>query len=105
MLSLCLSLNSSHSFTVNPGRVLEPIGQGESNSLEFKEEQVRSESLAREMVAFANALSGVILIGLADDGVLASITDSAEMRLPQPGGNLFARLVAEYLESGENSLR
>ncbi len=41
---------------MNPDHALELIGQGESNSLKFKEEQVRSESLAREVVAFANAL-------------------------------------------------
>ena len=41
---------------MNPDRLLELIGQGESSSLEFKEEQVRPESLAREMVAFANTL-------------------------------------------------
>jgi len=37
-------------------RLLELIGRGESNSLEFKEEQTCPESLAREMVAFANTL-------------------------------------------------
>lgn len=37
-------------------RILELISQGKSASLEFKEQQVRPESLAREMVAFANTI-------------------------------------------------
>jgi len=41
---------------MTPDRLLELIGQGESNSLEFKEEQARPESLAREMMAFADTL-------------------------------------------------
>ena len=64
---------------MNPDRVLELIGQGKSNSLEFKEEEVRPESLARERVAFANSLGGILLIGVADNGALTGITDSAEI--------------------------
>ena len=60
-------------------RILELINQGESACLEFKEEQVCPESLAREMVAFANILDGIILIGVADDGTLTGITDPAEI--------------------------
>jgi ATP-dependent DNA helicase RecG len=62
---------------MTPERVLELIGQGESNSLEFKEEQVRPESLAREMVAFANTLGGLLLIGVTDDGALVGVGDPA----------------------------
>ena len=37
------------------------IRQGENSAVEFKSYQVRPESVAREMVAFANSLGGVIL--------------------------------------------
>ena len=62
---------------MTPDRLLELIGQGESNSLEFKEEQTRPESLAREMVAFANTLGGIVLIGIADDGALVGVGNTA----------------------------
>jgi len=64
---------------MTPERLCELIDQGESGSLEFKEEQVRPESLAREMVAFANTLGGIILIGVADDGVITGISKAAEI--------------------------
>lgn len=64
---------------MTPAQVFELISQGESGSLEFKEEQVRPESLAREMVAFANTFGGIILIGVADDGVITGISKVAEI--------------------------
>ena len=60
---------------MNPVQVLELISQGESSLLEFKEEQVRPESLAREMVAFANTFGGTILIGVADNGTITGVND------------------------------
>lgn len=50
--------------------VVDILRQGENSSVEFKESAVRPESLAREMVAFANSAGGVIVIGVADDGTL-----------------------------------
>lgn len=49
------------------------LQQGENSSVEFKESAVRPESVAREMVAFANSAGGVIIIGVADDGTLRGI--------------------------------
>jgi len=60
---------------VAPEKLDELISQGESGLLEFKEEQVRPESLAREMVAFANTFGGTILIGVADNGTIAGVSD------------------------------
>ena len=60
-------------------RLLELVSQGESNALEFKEEQVRPESLAREMVAFANTFGGMLLIGVADDGAIIGVSNTAEI--------------------------
>ncbi|MCC9000008.1 MAG: ATP-binding protein, partial [Candidatus Contendobacter sp.] len=64
---------------MTPEKVLELISQGESGSLEFKEAQVRPESLAREMVAFANTLGGIILVGVTDDGAITGVSNTAEI--------------------------
>ena len=50
------------------------LQQGESGSVEFKTEDVRPESLAREMVAFSNTLGGILLIGVEDDGDIQGLT-------------------------------
>lgn len=64
---------------MTPDRLLELIGQGESNSLEFKEEQARPESLAREMVAFANTL-GLVHFDLSlVEGTRADDLDPAKL--------------------------
>jgi len=60
-------------------RLLELIGRGESNSLEFKEEQTCPESLAREMVAFANTL-GLVHFDISPvEGTCADDLDPAKL--------------------------
>ena len=51
------------------------LEQGESGSVEFKTEDVRPESLAREMVAFSNTLGGILLIGVQDDGGIQGVSN------------------------------
>jgi len=41
---------------------------GESSFVEFKEEGVHPDSLAKEMAAFANTEGGTVFLGVADDG-------------------------------------
>jgi len=49
------------------------IQQGENSSVEFKEYGVKNDSLAKEMVAFANSQGGVILLGVTDSGTISGI--------------------------------
>lgn len=51
------------------------IQQGENAAVGFKAMPVRPETVAREMVAFANGSGGVILLGVADDGSCSGIDD------------------------------
>ena len=51
------------------------IEQGENQSLEFKSAQVHANSLAKEMVAFANTSGGIILLGVEDDGSISGLPD------------------------------
>jgi len=52
------------------------IAQGENSAVEFKASGVHADSIAREMVAFANSQGGVILLGVADTGSLEGLDDS-----------------------------
>ncbi len=49
------------------------IQGGENSAVEFKSAKVRPDSLAREIVAFANSLGGIILLGIEDDGTITGL--------------------------------
>ena len=49
------------------------LGAGENSFVEFKDERVHPESLAKEMAAFANTEGGTIFLGVSDDGVVSGI--------------------------------
>jgi len=55
---------------VNQQELLEIIKNGESSKIEFKREEVHPNSLAEEIVAFANFEGGIILLGVDDSGEL-----------------------------------
>ncbi|MCB1190086.1 MAG: putative DNA binding domain-containing protein [Leptospiraceae bacterium] len=50
------------------------IEQGENSGVEFKSSDVRAESLAKEIVAFANSKGGVILIGVEDNKQVSGLS-------------------------------
>lgn len=52
------------------------IQQGENAAVEFKAMPVRPETVAREMVAFANGSGGTLLLGVADDGSCIGVGDA-----------------------------
>lgn len=54
--------------------VVDIIAEGESVTVEFKEDTVRAERLAREVVAFANGLGGKIILGVSDRGKIVGVT-------------------------------
>jgi len=54
------------------------LQEGEGTMLEYKESL--SSSFARELVALANTLGGLILLGVRDDGSVCGIQDSNELR-------------------------
>lgn len=51
---------------------------GEGQHLEFKHRVPRPERIAREVIAFANAEGGTVLLGVADDGEVVGLKDSQE---------------------------
>jgi ATP-dependent DNA helicase RecG len=58
---------------------LELIAQGENSSIEFKQVEVRPESLAKELVAFSNTAGGVVLIGVDDNGQIIGTQTKTNM--------------------------
>ncbi|HPA11279.1 MAG TPA: putative DNA binding domain-containing protein [Treponemataceae bacterium] len=53
--------------------LLELIANGENSGVEFKRDDIRSEQLAKEIVAFANLKGGYILLGVEDDGSISGL--------------------------------
>ena len=53
--------------------LLELLNQGEGPKLEYKQDNIRPESLAKEIVGFANMNGGQILMGVEDDGSVSGI--------------------------------
>src|SRR5688572_24661586 len=54
----------------NPRQVQELkrlVAQGESSTLEFKRKASFPDKIVREMIAFANSVGGVLLVGIGDD--------------------------------------
>jgi len=51
------------------------IEQGENQFIEFKEQKVHPDSLAKEMAAFANTQGGTILIGVSDQSGICGVDD------------------------------
>ena len=55
--------------------IIDLLQQGKNASVEFKETLVRPESIAKEMVAFANTQGGNLLIGVSDDGSVKAVLE------------------------------
>lgn len=55
-------------------KTIELIRQGESSSVEFKRSEANANSIAKEMIAFANLKGGVLLIGVSDDGSIQGLS-------------------------------
>lgn len=63
--------------------ILERIQRGEDSTTQFKQDITDANRLAEELVAFSNAEGGVLLIGVADDGVIVGLDDAQISRINQ----------------------
>ncbi|MEZ5478524.1 MAG: ATP-binding protein [Thiolinea sp.] len=63
--------------------IQERIRNGEDSTTQFKRDVTDANRLAEEMVAFANAQGGVLLIGVDDDGLVSGLDDAQISRLNQ----------------------
>ena len=58
---------------MNRAEVIELIRNGENSGVEFKRDNVRPASLAKEMSALLNFEGGLILLGVEDDGTVSGL--------------------------------
>ncbi|MCP5104125.1 MAG: transcriptional regulator [bacterium] len=58
----------------NKEEIIQLINGGENSSVEFKTTDVKTDSLAKEIVAFSNTNGGVIFLGVEDDGTIPGLT-------------------------------
>lgn len=52
------------------------VSNGEGSQLEFKRKAADPVKIMREVVAFANAKGGILLVGVNDDGVITGLKDA-----------------------------
>jgi predicted HTH transcriptional regulator len=82
------------------------IASGEDSSRQFKTDVRNAESLASEMVAFANSEGRTLFIGVADDGSIPGLSSKDVSRINQLISNAASHLVRSPLasQSGVKSL-
>jgi ATP-dependent DNA helicase RecG len=67
--------------------LLQKIALGETSFVQFKESIKDADSLEAEIVAFANAHGGSIVIGVADDGTITGLTKEDKEKYVQLNSN------------------
>ena len=76
------------------------IENGENSGIEFKEEDVHNDSIAKEIVAFLNFKGGTVLFGINNDGIIIGVKDKGfEERIMNIFYNkIFPSVIPEYEE-------
>jgi ATP-dependent DNA helicase RecG len=64
--------------TYSGSDILSVVKNGENSFVEFKEKNVRAESIAKELAAFLNFEGGAIYIGISDNGQILGVDDDRE---------------------------
>ncbi len=82
---------------MNLNTILAQIALGEDTTRQFKVDVRNGESLAAEMVAFANSEGGTLLIGVADDGSTPGLGKDDVARINQLISNAASQLVRSPL--------
>ncbi len=54
--------------------LLEILATGENSGVEFKRDDLSTQDLAKELVAFSNLAGGMVLLGVEDDGTVSGLT-------------------------------
>lgn len=78
--------------------IIEIISQKENSAVEFKNDAVRPESLAKEIVSFANTTGGTILIGVDDNGEISGTSKKEEWVMNIARNNLNPAISCEAFD-------
>lgn len=80
--------------------VIDLINKGENSYVEFKEEKIKPNDLAGEIVSFANMEGGTIIIGVSDNGTIKgiSIKDMEERIMNICRNNCIPNIIPIYQE-------
>ena len=81
----------------------ELIRQGENTSIEFKRGDVRTENLAKELIAFSNSSGGVVLLGIEDNGGVQGLGNDGNYEQCVSNlsrNNVIPPINVDYTESG-----
>lgn len=80
--------------------LIDIINKGENPYIEFKEEKIKPNDLAGEIVSFANMEGGTIIIGVSDDGIIkgVSIEDIEERIMNICRNNCIPNIIPIYQE-------
>jgi hypothetical protein len=76
--------------------VVELIGQGEGQRLDFKFAVNDSLKIARSLVAFANTDGGTLLIGVKDNGVIAGVRTAEEYYMVEAAASVYSSPGIEF---------
>ncbi len=68
--------------------LVERIANGEDSYTQFKQQIISSKELAKEFVAFSNAMGGIIIFGVCDDGTLKGLDKTEVEKIGQLVGNV-----------------
>jgi ATP-dependent DNA helicase RecG len=74
--------------------ILERIELGEDSTTQFKENMTNNTALAEEMVAFSNALGGLIIIGVKDNGEITGLSADDIRRL----NNMVSNVATDHVK-------
>lgn len=60
--------------------IIKLIKLKESQTLEFKRDSSSLDSILKSVIAFANTVGGILLIGIEDDGTIVGVTNSSKVQ-------------------------
>jgi ATP-dependent DNA helicase RecG len=86
--------------TLSIGNLEEILKNGENSHIEFKETNVRPESIAKELVAFLNFEGGTLFIGISDNGEILGVNEKnfEEWTMNICRNSIFPPIIPSYEE-------